>query len=114
MSKLPPSISDFKNRHPAVWAAFAELGDKVHSAGPLDDKTRRLAKLGLAIGLRHEGAVHSAARQALAQGISADELYHVALLGVTTLGWPTSYAAMTWIADVVAGGGDGKPENMPE
>ena len=34
-------------------------------------------------------------------GLSPDELRHVAILAVTTLGWPSAMAALTWIEDVV-------------
>jgi alkylhydroperoxidase/carboxymuconolactone decarboxylase family protein YurZ len=114
MNELPPSVSDFRKKHPEVWDAFAALGAKIHAAGPLEEKTRRLVKLGLAIGHRHEGAVHSATRQALAANASHEELFHVAILSVTTIGWPSAYAAMTWISDVLAGGGTGSPQNLPE
>ena len=62
---LPDNISSFKTKHPAVWEAFARLGQACHETGPLDEKTRRLVKLGMAIAFRHEGAVHSAVRNAL-------------------------------------------------
>ncbi len=50
---LPKSVTDFKTKHPAVWKAFATLGDRWHAADPLDEKTRRLVKLGIAIAHRH-------------------------------------------------------------
>lgn len=107
---LPPSIVDFKKKYPEVWEAFAALGDKCHdSGGPLDEKTRRLVKLGIAIAARHEGAVHSAARHAIEAGCTPDELFHVAILAITTVGWPSAYAAMTWINDTITGSGTGKP-----
>jgi alkylhydroperoxidase/carboxymuconolactone decarboxylase family protein YurZ len=55
---LPKSVTDFKGKYPEVWEAFAKLGDRCHQTGPLDEKTRRLVKLGIAIAYRHEGAVH--------------------------------------------------------
>jgi 4-carboxymuconolactone decarboxylase len=58
----------------------------VHRAGPLDEKTRRLVKLGIAVAYRHEGAVHSAARNALASGIAPEEMFHAAILAITTVG----------------------------
>ena len=98
---LPPSIAGFKERYPEIWNAFSGLAAACHEqGGPLDDKTRRLVKLAIAIGSRHEGAVHSAARQAIDSGLTRDELNHVAILAVTTIGWPAAYAAMTWIADI--------------
>jgi alkylhydroperoxidase/carboxymuconolactone decarboxylase family protein YurZ len=99
---LPKSVTDFKGKYPEVWEAFANLGDECHRAGPLDEKTRRLVKLGIAIAYRHEGAVHSAARNALASGIAPEEMFHTAILAITTVGWPTAYAAMTWIDDAIA------------
>jgi len=104
MKHLPDSVRQFRKEYPEVWDAFADLGAACHEkGGPLDEKTRRLVKLGLAIGNRHEGAVHSAVRHALEAGCTKQELMHVAILAVTTAGWPQAYAAMTWISDSVDG-----------
>jgi 4-carboxymuconolactone decarboxylase len=109
---LPPSIRDFQRKYPSVWQAVAHLAERCHeTGGPLDEKTRRLVKLATAIGLRHEGAVHSATRHALNSGLSPDELYHAAILAITTMGWPAAYAAMTWIADVVQKEQTGSPQH---
>lgn len=97
--KLPTPAEELKREHPDVWKAFAQLGDRCHNAGPLDERTRRLVKLALAIGAGLEGATHSAVRNALAAGVAREELRHVALLGVTTLGLPASMRALTWISD---------------
>jgi len=35
-------------------------------------------------------------------GISPDEIRHTALLAITTAGFPTSIAAMTWIDEIPA------------
>ena len=96
---LPDSVSSFEKKHPAVWEAFASLGDACHESGPLDEKTRRLVKLATAIAFRHEGAVHSATRNALKSGVTREEMEHVALLAITTIGWPAAHAAMTWMED---------------
>jgi alkylhydroperoxidase/carboxymuconolactone decarboxylase family protein YurZ len=96
---LPSSVSTFEKKHPAVWEAFARLGEACHETGPLDEKSRRLVKLALAVALRHEGAVHSATRNALKSGVTREELEHVVILAVTTIGWPAAHAAMTWIED---------------
>jgi alkylhydroperoxidase/carboxymuconolactone decarboxylase family protein YurZ len=96
----PDSVLSFEKKHPAVAEAFARLGQACHeSGGPLDEKTRRLVKLAMAIAFRHEGAVHSAVRNAVRAGITREEIEHVVILAITTLGWPAAYAAMTWIDD---------------
>jgi len=56
-------------------------------------------KLALSIGAGLEGATHSAARNARAGGVSDEEMEHVALLAVTTLGLPDATRAWTWVAD---------------
>jgi alkylhydroperoxidase/carboxymuconolactone decarboxylase family protein YurZ len=101
--RTPKSIEGFQGKYPHVWEAFADLGKRCHVDGPLDEKTRRLVKLGIAIALRHEGAVHSATRNALKSGATPEELHHVAILAITTVGWPAAFAGMTWINDVSAG-----------
>lgn len=63
-------------------------------------RARRLVKLALAIGAGSEGAVHSHARRALAEGLTRDEIKHTALLAITTLGFPQAIAALSWIEDI--------------
>lgn len=100
--RAPRSIQRFQTKYPQISEAFAELGKRCHENGPLDEKTRRLVKLGMAIAFRHEGAVHSAARNALKSGATLEELHHVAILAITTIGWPAAFAAMTWMNDGLA------------
>ena len=101
--QLPKAVNDFRKRHPDVWKAFNELGERCHEAGPLDEKSRRLVKLALSIGAGLEGATHSAVRNALTSGITAKEIDHVAVLAISTLGLPSATRAMTWIADSFRG-----------
>lgn len=98
-SKLPQPVEEFRNDYADVWTAFTQLGDHLHKAGPLDEKTRRLVKLALAIGAGLEGATHSAVRNALAASVTPEEIKHVAVLGITTLGFPSAVRALTWIGD---------------
>ncbi len=70
---------------------------------PLGAKTRELIKLGMAIGIRSEGAVHSHVGRALKAGASPEEIRHSVLLGIPTLGLPTTVAAFTWVDDILDG-----------
>lgn len=88
-------------RFPKVWDAYTKLGEETAAAGPLTERERRLVKLALAIGSGSEGATHSHARQALAEGVAPAEIRHVALLAVTTTGWPASAAALSWVDDML-------------
>jgi alkylhydroperoxidase/carboxymuconolactone decarboxylase family protein YurZ len=98
----PPQLTGFGKQFPQVWQAFTQLAEACHeSSGPLDEKSRRLVKLAVAIGNRHEGAVHSAVRHALESGITPEELRQVAVLSITTIGWPAAHAAMTWVEDML-------------
>ena len=99
MARLPQAYEKFKKTYPKVWQAYDRLGGLIHDSAPIDKKNRELLKLALAIGARLEGAVHSHTRRALAQGARAEEIRHVALLGLTTLGFPHTIAALTWVED---------------
>ncbi len=87
-------------QRPELWAAFQKLGEQTSLAGPLSRRERRLVHLALAIGADSRGAVHSHARRGLSEGLSAEELQHVALLTITTLGWPRAMRALMWLWDV--------------
>lgn len=102
-TKLPKQLNKLTEDHSDVWQAYQALGEACAKTGPLDGRIRRLAKLALAIGARSEGAVHSHARRGLEEGLSADELRHVAMLAIPTLGFPASVAAMSWIDDITEG-----------
>ena len=98
---LPPFLRGVIDDHPEVWEAYQKLGESVGDAGPLDERDQRLVKLSLAIGAKSEGAVHSHAQRALREGVPAHALYQVALLAITTIGWSSAMASLSWIRDVV-------------
>src|SRR5205807_9724951 len=100
-NKLPTRYLQFQKRYPKVFQAYDALGAATAEAGPLSDKTRVLVKLALAVGAQMEGAVHSHTRRALEGGCSAEEIYHLVLLGTTTLGFPTTMKAFAWVDDVL-------------
>jgi alkylhydroperoxidase/carboxymuconolactone decarboxylase family protein YurZ len=99
---LPEVYQRVRKRFPDLMERLDALGDAVDSAGPLDDRTRRLVKLGIAVGSLAEGAVRSNARRALEAGASPEELLHVAALAVSTRGFPAAVAAFSWIEEVLA------------
>jgi alkylhydroperoxidase/carboxymuconolactone decarboxylase family protein YurZ len=99
---LPGAASRIAAEHPDLWQAFQQLGEQASRAGPLDERARRLVHLALAIAAGSEGATHSHARRALAEGRSVEELEHVALLAITTLGWSQAVKGLSWIRDVVS------------
>ncbi|MFN7141234.1 MAG: carboxymuconolactone decarboxylase family protein [Limisphaerales bacterium] len=100
--KLPARYLQFQKRYPEVFKAFDALGAATADAGPLDGKTRALAKLGIAIGGQMEGAVHSHTRRAVEAGCSAEEIRHVVILATSTLGFPSMIKCLTWVDDVLS------------
>jgi alkylhydroperoxidase/carboxymuconolactone decarboxylase family protein YurZ len=101
MRKLPKRYQEFTKKYRDIARAYEGLGTACHAAGPLDDKTRALVKLAISIGARLEGGAHSHVRKALDAGASKEELRHVALLAIQTIGFPPAMAAMSWIDDIV-------------
>ncbi len=99
MTDLPVPFQRIRQEYPEVAAAYDALGSATHEAGPLDEKTRQLVKLALAVGAGLEGAVHAHTRRSIEAGISPDEIKHVVLLAMTTLGFPATVRAYTWVND---------------
>jgi AhpD family alkylhydroperoxidase len=99
MPKPPTFYQQFAAAHPDVVKAYEALGDATRGAGPLDPVHAELVKLALAAGARLEGGVHSHVRRALEAGATPDQLRHVAVLGITTLGFPASMAIRAMIED---------------
>ncbi|WP_254769072.1 carboxymuconolactone decarboxylase family protein [Salinilacihabitans rarus] len=98
--ELPSTPSEFADDHPEVWERYADLGEACSDAGPIDDETKRLVKLALAVGAQSEGGVHSHVRRGLDDGVDPEALEQVAILAITTLGFPQAMAALSWIADL--------------
>jgi len=101
---LPGVYRGFRGAYPDVATALDGLAKAVDGAGGFDERTSRLLKLGIAIGAEAEGAVRSNVRKALSAGATADEVRHVALLAITTCGFPAAVAAFGWIDEVLSAG----------
>jgi 4-carboxymuconolactone decarboxylase len=103
MSYLPDVYVHFERAFPNVHTAHQELARRCYEAGPLDERSTRLVKLGIAIGAQAEGAVRSHARRALAEEVPPEALRHVGLLALTTIGFPHTVAGLGWIEEVIEG-----------
>ena len=97
--ELPSFLQKVIGRYPDVWDKYEALGQAVSEVQGLDEKSRHLVKLALAVGAHSEGAVHSHTRRCLKAGCKPEELYHVALLAITTLGWSGAMRTLSWIND---------------
>ena len=98
---LPAGAGILARRFPEIWESYAALGERCAEAGPLDPRVRHLVKIALAAGAGSEGAVHSHVRRGLAEGLTKEEIRHVALLAIPTLGLPGAVRTMTWMDDIL-------------
>lgn len=101
MVYLPEVYKGFKKHFPEISEAYADLAVSCNERGPLDEKTREMVKLGIAIGLSSEGAIKSHARRALLAGMKPEDIRHAVLLTLTTAGFPAMIAAMKWVDEVL-------------
>jgi 4-carboxymuconolactone decarboxylase len=101
MHYSPEYFKQLEKRYPDVAGSFTRLSADCAGAGPLDAKTQRLVKLGVAVGAGIEGDVQNLSMQALAEGTTPDELRHAVLLSVTTAGFPIMIAAMQMVEQVI-------------
>lgn len=100
LDELPSTPESLATDHQDVWEAYAGLGKASAEAGPIEDETKRLVKLALAVGTQSEGAVHSHVRRGLEEGIAPETMKHVAILSIPTIGFPKAIAALSWIEDL--------------
>jgi 4-carboxymuconolactone decarboxylase len=98
---LPKPFVKFAKHHPEIAQAWSRLGEACHEAGPLDAKTRHLVKLGMAVALQSEGGVKTHTRRSLDAGADEAEVRQAVLLALTTCGFPTMIAAMSWVSEVL-------------
>jgi 4-carboxymuconolactone decarboxylase len=98
LPRPPRTYDEFSKAFPELRQAWDILGDAAKK-GPLDDRTARLIKLGVAIGAMREGAVHSSARKASALGVSREELEQVVAIAASIIGLPSAVAVWTWLRD---------------
>jgi 4-carboxymuconolactone decarboxylase len=98
----PDYYANLKKRYPAAVKSFDHLAADCSEAGPLDAKTQRLVKLGVAIGIGSEGDVQNLTMQALADKTTPDEIRHAILLSVTTAGFPAMIASMQLAEEVIS------------
>ncbi|MGA3113178.1 MAG: carboxymuconolactone decarboxylase family protein [Syntrophobacteraceae bacterium] len=90
-----------KEAHKEYIAALEQLGETVRKQGPLDEKTSQLIQLAAAAAIRSEGSVHSHARRAIKAGATSEEIYHTIMLLTSTIGFPTTSAALSWVYDII-------------
>lgn len=100
LEELPKTLQDLIRRYPQAWEAYDELGKACHQAGPLDDKTVALVKVGIAGALRFETALKTHVRLARQAGATDEEIRHVLLQLWTTAGLPTTVMAIKWAGEV--------------
>ena len=101
-SRPPAAHQQFVRRFPRLGKAW-DLVNEEGGTGPLDVKTQRLLKLAIAIGAVREGAVHSGVRKARDAGASLAEMEQVVALAASTIGFPASVAAWSWVREEAGG-----------
>lgn len=101
MEKLPGRYLKFQKDYPKVHSAYEQLGAAASQVGALNQREIALVKLAIATGARLEGAVHSHTRRALEAGATPEEIRQVVVLSVTTIGFPSMMAVLSWADDVL-------------
>ncbi len=94
--KLPGVYKQFAQRFPAMVEAHQRAGQAAAQAGPLDEKTCELIKIGICLGAGLESALRSHVRRAAQQGATEAEIEQAIVLGMTTCGFPRTVAAWSW------------------
>lgn len=94
LPKPPKFYEQFVKKYPGVAEKYEQLGDAIHDLGPLNERERALIKLAISGSNLLNSAFKAHIRKALALGITRDEIEHLVLLFLPTVGFPTMMAAM--------------------
>jgi 4-carboxymuconolactone decarboxylase len=100
----PGWYSFIREKHGNFIQALENLGETVRQEGPLDDKIAHLIQLAAAAASHSEGSVHSHVRRAVKAGATHEEIYHAIILLTSTIGFPRTSAALSWVYDVLEKG----------
>lgn len=103
-SAVPQTFKDFITKYPALGESHERVARAVDKAGPLDEKTRALIKIGICIGAGLDSAMRSHVRRAMQAGASEKEIEQATLLAMNTCGLPRTVAAWSWAQQQFARG----------
>lgn len=100
-SAIPKHYEKNKAAFPAYFEAVEKLGETIRESSPLPENTMCLINLAAAAAIQSEGSVHSHTRRALEAGIPPEEIRYAVLLLTSTIGFPKTMAAMSWVNDLI-------------
>lgn len=100
-SSIPKHYEKNKVTYPAYFEAVEKLGETLRETSPLPEGTMCLINLAAAAAIQSEGSVHSHTRRAIEAGVPAEEIRHTILLLTSTIGFPRTMAAMSWVNDLL-------------
>lgn len=92
--KPPKFYKQFIKKYPVIGSKYEELGEAVHNQGPLNERERALIKLAISGSHLYQSAFKAHVRKAVAAGVTRDEIEHLVLLMLPTVGFPTMMAVM--------------------
>lgn len=98
---LPKTFVAFTDRFPELQEAHQQVGKALADAGPLDEKSRALVKLGVCVGAGRESALKSHIRRSLELGLTREEIEHALVLGMNSIGFPATVAAWQWAQEAL-------------
>ncbi|SFR44878.1 Uncharacterized conserved protein YurZ, alkylhydroperoxidase/carboxymuconolactone decarboxylase family [Marinobacter gudaonensis] len=103
-NELPRTFVAFSDRFPELQEAHKQLGKALAEAGPLDEKSRALVKLGVCVGAGRESALKSHVHRSLELGLTREEIEHALVLGMNAIGFPATVAAWQWAQEALSQG----------
>ena len=98
-TRPPKFYTHFMQKYPEIGKKYEELGKAIHEKGPLTERERVLIKMAVSGSHLYHSAFKSHVRKALVAGITKDEMEHLALLMLPTVGFPTTMAMLGMIEE---------------
>ena len=90
----------FSEQYPEINDALNNLRERCQAAKHLDPKTSMLVKLAAAFGAGLGNSVKAHTAQALALGISEDQIEETILVNLPSIGYGKTVLALNWVHEV--------------
>src|SRR5215217_7575442 len=100
--KLPGTFRAFVSKFPDLGRAHEGVARACVDAGPMDKKMCELVKIGISLGAGLESALKSHVRRAMEAGATEAEVEQAIILGMNTVGFPSTVAAWSWAREQFA------------
>ncbi|MPW27112.1 carboxymuconolactone decarboxylase family protein [Alkalibaculum sp. M08DMB] len=101
LNKFLQGMKDLSSEKQAIFRPFDDLLKSIYNPGKLDEKTKVLISIGIAVYNRSEASIVYHVNQALKLGANEEEIIEAALVAVSSGGVASMSYCVTYVKDAI-------------